>query len=253
MSFTVDLSCISQVHYAVLLNWPSHDCSLHMFAVGLHWRACNVIADLVIRHKLFKIACSMAADCTTKWQVKLRLNNLLLSTSQLIRLCMLHLILLQKSKSCLCTYYFTRNKLEPWPSSMHRQRAFFKVIRSADTACSEPSTINPFCCNWFIAVKMLPRFPAMLLRDPAGKESPKANWQTACQEHLLQASIASVLHMQYAIHLPIIVLFLPTLASLGERCETSFAQALSAKLNAAFEDIWQLYAPSGDYSTLVLG
>lgn len=50
-----------------------------------------------------------------------------------------------KSKSCLCTSYFTRNKLEP--SSMHRQRAFLKVVRSADTAFSEASIINPFCCN----------------------------------------------------------------------------------------------------------
>ncbi len=60
---------------------------------------------------------------------------------------------------------------------MHRQRAFYKVVRSADTAFSE-LPINPFCCNLFIAVKMLSRFPAMLLRDPAGKESPKADWQT---------------------------------------------------------------------------
>ena len=184
---------------------------IHMAEIGLHWWACNVKADLVIRHKLFKIACTMAADCTTKLQVKLRLNDLLLSGSQLIRLCMLRLILLQKA-SHVCVHTILQGTNSNHLACIGREPS----IRLSDLQIQH--SVN-FQSIHFAAIDLLlsrccPGFPLCCWGIQQERSLQRLTGkQLACQEHRYKASVASVLHLQYAIHLTIVVLFLQTWAS----------------------------------------
>lgn len=184
---------------------------IHMFEIGLHWRACNIIADLAIRPKLFKIACSMAADCTTKLQVKLRLNNLLLSVSQLIRLCMLHLILLQKA-SHVCVHPILQGTNSNHLVCIGREPSWRLSDLQIQHSVNLPQSIH-FAAIDLLLSRCCPGFPPCCWGIQQERSLQRLTGKQLAKSIRYKASIASILHLQYAIHLTIVVLFLYTWAS----------------------------------------